>query len=102
LRFVVNCRALGMSQEEIRELLRLRAKPESNCADVNAAIDVHIHSVTKRIADLNRLLRDLTGLRRMCNQSQAVEHCKILSSLDRRGNARGRGDPSCVPTRPRQ
>lgn len=81
LGFVVNCRALDMTQDEIRRLLQLRAEPKSGCKDVNALIDEHIRDISKRISDLNALLTDLRKLRRSCNQAQADEDCKILKSL---------------------
>lgn len=81
LGFIVNCRALDMTQDEIRRILRLRADPKSGCSDVNALIDEHIGDVSKRISDLNALLTDLRRLRRSCNQAQADEDCRILRTL---------------------
>lgn len=82
LSFVVNCRKLDMTQEEIRRLLQLRADPRSGCKDTNSLIDEHITEVAKRIADLNALLRELRKLRRSCNQAQPDEECKILKNLN--------------------
>lgn len=88
LGFVVNCRKLDMTQEEIRRLLQLRANPRSGCRDVNSLIDEHINEVAKRIADLNGLLRELRKLRRSCNQAQSDEDCKILKNLNGRSASR--------------
>ena len=42
LEFILNCRALDMTLQEIRTLLRLRDAPEQGCAEVNATLDEHI------------------------------------------------------------
>jgi Cd(II)/Pb(II)-responsive transcriptional regulator len=81
LAFILNCRNLDMNQEEIRELLALRAEPSRDCGDVNALIDGHIQHVTRRVRDLQRLLKDLKSLRRSCNEARSVRECDILSTL---------------------
>ena len=53
LGFILHCRALDMTHEEIRNLLRLRDAPERGCAEVNTVLDEHIGHV----ADRMRVLR---------------------------------------------
>jgi Cd(II)/Pb(II)-responsive transcriptional regulator len=55
LRFVRHCRALDMTLDEIRVLLRFRDTPEANCAAVNELLDEHIGHVATRIAALTEL-----------------------------------------------
>jgi Cd(II)/Pb(II)-responsive transcriptional regulator len=81
LRFVVNCRKLDMTQDEIRRLLQLRAKPRTGCEDVNVLIDDHIADVARRISDLNALLSELRKLRRSCIEDTSHEDCRILKNL---------------------
>ena len=47
LSFVLNCRSLGLSQCEIRQLLTVRAAPARDCGNVNAPIDGHIEQVSQ-------------------------------------------------------
>lgn len=83
LSFVLNCRSLDMSHEEIRRLLVAQRTPGRDCADVNKLVDGHIEKVGQRISELKQLLNDLKMLRRSCAESRAVQHCEILSALSR-------------------
>src|SRR5690606_41980245 len=42
IKFILNCRTLNMSLNEIRQLLTYKDKPEKNCSDVNELIDLHV------------------------------------------------------------
>jgi Cd(II)/Pb(II)-responsive transcriptional regulator len=81
LRFVVNCRALDMTLEEIRSLLKFHDRPSENCRDVNRLLDQHIGHVAERVAELQRLGRQLRKLRRACLQEKHTGDCGILLSL---------------------
>jgi Cd(II)/Pb(II)-responsive transcriptional regulator len=79
--FIRNCRALGMSQDEIRTLLGLADQAEHGCGAVNAVFDQHIMHVDERIRELTHLKRQLTSLRQRCRTEQAVQACGILQGL---------------------
>lgn len=81
LRFVVNCRALDMTLEEIRELLRFHDHPGKDCGDVTRLLDEHIGHVAERIDELRVLQGQLRRLRRACSHGKAGEPCGILRSL---------------------
>jgi Cd(II)/Pb(II)-responsive transcriptional regulator len=83
LAFVLNCRALDMTHDEIKTLLDLRRRPNKDCGDVNVIIDGHIGQVTRRIAELKQLLAHLEALRTSCKRPHAVEDCRILNALHR-------------------
>jgi len=81
LRFIRNCRALDMSQDEIRTLLALADEPTAGCGAVNAAFDEHIAHVDERIRELTQLKLQLSALRERCHAEQAVDSCGILQGL---------------------
>ena len=81
LRFIVNCRCLDMDQDEIRRLLKLRARPPKDCTQVNAIIDQHIAHIEVRLADLHELSRQLRELRQSCNQPRDLDNCRIIDAL---------------------
>ena len=81
LRFIRYCRGLDMSLDEVRVLLRFRDQPQAECGDVNALLDEHIGHVSRRIAELRTLERELKELRRRCASAQPSEHCGILSGI---------------------
>ena len=83
LRFVRHCRALDMTLDEIRVLLRFRDAPELNCGEVNQLLDEHIGHVATRIGELRRLESELKALRKQCANGQAGDECGILSGLDK-------------------
>lgn len=83
LSFVLNCRKLDMRQDEIKNLISLRSQPAQGCGDVNAMVDLHIDDVTRRIADLKRLLRQLKTLSDSCAVGHEVRDCGILTKLRR-------------------
>ena len=81
LAFILNCRALDMTLDEIRNLLRLRDAPERGCAAVNTTLDAHISHVTERIRLLRGLHVQLKALRARCENPGTARNCGILQEL---------------------
>lgn len=81
LRFIRNCRTLDMAHDEIRALLALMDKSRDNCEPVNSLLDDHIDHVDVRIAELQRLRRQLRALRQQCRDQHAIEDCGIIHGL---------------------
>ena len=82
LQFIRHCRALDMSIDEIRELVDIRARPESNCSGVNELLDRHIGHITERINALHALEAQLRELRSCCDSILTSGDCGILQALD--------------------
>jgi Cd(II)/Pb(II)-responsive transcriptional regulator len=81
LRFIRNCRALGMTHEEIRALLALLDTPSACCGEANTLLDQHIGHVEARIRELDELKVQLARLRLQCSSEQTVSACGILQGL---------------------
>lgn len=81
LAFIRNCRALDMTLDEIRELLRLRDAPDEACAGVDRLVDEHIGHVQEKIAELRKLEAHLQALRRGCEGDRPSFECAILEGL---------------------
>lgn len=81
LRFIRNCRALDMSHEEVRLLLRQMDKAAADCQPVNDLIDEHIGHVEERIAELRQLKEQLKNLRQQCRSKKTTRKCGILRRL---------------------
>lgn len=81
LSFIVRCRALDMTLEEIRRLLTLRETPARSCGEVNALLDEHIEHVAERIIELRSLRKELQILRAQCEAGGGTEHCAVLEGL---------------------
>ncbi len=81
LSFIRHCRSLDMSIDEIRPLLRVRDRPDADCSEVNAVLDEHIEHVGERLAELQRLKRQLLALRQRCQSASRGADCGILTGL---------------------
>lgn len=81
LTFIRHCRALDMSLDEIRALLKFYDSPAKDCAGANALIDAHIDHVSHRIAELNRLKAHLLQLRTLCKAGRPARNCEMLHEL---------------------
>ena len=90
LQFVLRCRSLDMTLNEIRELLKFRDSPEQNCGAVNELLDHHIEHVTSRITELQSLEKQLKKLRMLCGRSQKAKDCQILQGLSELPNFKAR------------
>ena len=83
VRLIRQAQRLGFSLREVEELLRLRASPLTDCADVRAR-------ATEKLAEVNEKLRELSAIRgalemliQHCPGSGSAEHCSILDALNR-------------------
>jgi Cd(II)/Pb(II)-responsive transcriptional regulator len=97
LSFIRRCRSLDMALHEIRILLRFRAAPAEDCAEVNALLDTHLGHVEQRIAELRSLKRQLKALRDKCASGRPAEHCGILQGLDGGAHAPNPAGDNHVP-----
>lgn len=88
LRFIVNCRALDMTLDEIRSLLTYHDRPTEDCGEVTRLLDEHIGHVADRVAELRRLETQLRALRSACRHGKASGDCGILRSLREASSAR--------------
>jgi Cd(II)/Pb(II)-responsive transcriptional regulator len=85
LQFIRRCRALDMTLDEVRTLLRFIDTPQDDCAGVNALLDAHLGHVRQRIAELRRLEKELQHLRAQCASPRAADACGILLGLAQGG-----------------
>lgn|SRR5690606_11510398 len=81
LGFIKQCRNLGLTLGEIRELIGYQATPEKACEEINHIVDRHVQEVDARIAELTALRGQLVGLRTQCNNNRAIKDCGILQAL---------------------
>lgn len=91
LSFILHCRSLDMTLEEIRQLQRLKDVPGETCEEVNNLLDAHIGHVAERIAALRRLQVQLRALRDRCSSARPVKDCKILTGLSAGQALRSKG-----------
>jgi Cd(II)/Pb(II)-responsive transcriptional regulator len=81
LRFIRNCRALDMTHDEIRTVLRLMDCQSDRCESIDALLDAHIGHVDTRLAELQHLKAQLIELREQCKGGGTVDACGIVHGL---------------------
>jgi len=81
LRFIGNCRALDMSLDEIRALLRFIDHPGDDCSPVDALVAEHLGHVRERLRSLRQLERQLELLQRACGHAEPNAVCGIVLAL---------------------
>jgi Cd(II)/Pb(II)-responsive transcriptional regulator len=81
LGFIKQCRHLGLTLEEIRELMRFQENPDQTCNDINRIVDAHVDEVDRRMAELAALRAQLVTLRTQCHSDRTVKDCGILRNL---------------------
>jgi DNA-binding transcriptional MerR regulator len=67
LRFIKHAQELGFSLKEIKELLNLRIRPRSSCADVRRSAEAKIAEVEEKIRHLEAMRDALRQLARGCS-----------------------------------
>jgi Cd(II)/Pb(II)-responsive transcriptional regulator len=81
LRFIRHCRALDLSLDEIRALLRVRDDPQADCTAANELVHQHLEDVRQRMDELAQLRDQLEALERLCRHGRPSAQCGILEEL---------------------
>jgi len=81
LNFVRRTRNLGFSIEEIRTLLRLSNKTDTDCCEVTEIANNHLGETERKIADLKALADELRSLITSCAGGISVVDCRIIEAF---------------------
>lgn len=81
LQFILHCRTLDMSLDEVRVLLQYWDTPDKNCGEVNELLEEHIETVETRMQELRQLKQHLIQLRQKCTTEAPAESCGILHAI---------------------
>jgi MerR family transcriptional regulator, copper efflux regulator len=82
LRFIKHAQELGFSLKEIKDLLSLRVRPGSSCADVRRKTESKMADVDMKIRRLQAIKQALSKLTATCVGEGPVSACSILEALD--------------------
>jgi DNA-binding transcriptional MerR regulator len=83
LTFIKTAQRLGLSLDEIAEILSLRERGEAPCSYVRQAISEQLRTIDKRIADLQLLRRELRDLEAAADALPEVDGatCRIIEHV---------------------
>lgn len=77
--FIKNCRALGFSIEEIKQMQILQQQPQQHCHSVDELLALHLIQIDEKIVQLEQIKQRLQGLQG-CNEHM-ISHCKVINGL---------------------
>lgn len=80
LTFIRRARSLGLSLDDVRELMTLTDDPARPCEAVDAIVGSHLREVERKLADLARLRGELRRMLTSC-KSGRVSDCRIIEAL---------------------
>ena len=82
LRFIKRSQELGFSLKEVKELLTLRVRASSGCADVRRRAEAKIVDVDEKIHHLLEIKKALQRLTDTCSGRGPISTCTILHILN--------------------
>ena len=82
LHFIKNCRTLGFSLNEIKQLNQLRTNRKADCDNADKLINKHLEQVQNKIKQLHEIETFLKSISH-CNQ-HSIENCKVISGIDQK------------------
>lgn len=83
--FILRAKTIGLSLDEIRELLDIRLEAsQHSCAEVKAITQTKLDDVDIKIAELMRIRLALKKINDACcgHADDNASHCSILEALD--------------------
>ncbi|WP_434357334.1 Zn(2+)-responsive transcriptional regulator [Parasalinivibrio latis] len=85
IQFIIRAKGVGLSLDEIRELLTIRLEAtEHSCAEVKHITQAKLDEIDHKIAELNRIRKALKRINDACcgHDDDDASHCSILTALD--------------------
>ncbi|ENF8750623.1 Zn(2+)-responsive transcriptional regulator [Vibrio fluvialis] len=83
--FILKAKELGLSLEEIKELLEIRLEAtEHSCAEVKSITSAKLALIDEKIAELMRIRSALKKINDACcgHRDDDASHCSILAALE--------------------
>ena len=84
LRFIRRAQELGFTLKEIKELLAIRVKSGSSCADVRRKAEAKIADVDEKLRHLRAIREALFHITATCSGRGPATDCSILEALSGR------------------
>ncbi len=84
--FILKAKALGLSLEDIKELLEIKLEAtEHSCAEVKAITSAKLAVINHKIAELDSIRQALEKINDACcgGLDDDASHCSILAALER-------------------
>lgn len=83
--FILKAKALGLSLDEIKELLEIKLEAtEHSCAEVKSITSAKLQLIDEKITELTRIRMALKKINDACcgDSDDDASHCSILAALE--------------------
>ena len=80
LDFIMRCRNLGFSLEEIRSLLGLSVEQDASCVAIDVIVQAHLDDIEAKQKALAEMAADLRNMLASCAQD-TVATCSVVRTL---------------------
>ena len=80
LQFILRSRALGFTQEEVRQLTDVAHQQRPACVEVHDLLQEHVIDVQMRVSELQRMERALIRLKDKCHDG-TLHDCPVIDEL---------------------
>lgn len=80
LQFILRCRRIGLSQDEIRQLVNIDTKASSKCDEVNELLAEHLTSLRHKLDDLKQMEISISRLKGKCKNG-TLGDCPVIVEL---------------------
>ncbi len=81
IEFIKRAQSVGFSLAEIKDLLKLRLTPSSECTPIKTKTQKKIQEVELKISELKKILSALKKFESKCDGHEPSSHCSILDGL---------------------
>lgn len=82
IRFIRQAQGLGFSLREIKDLLVLRAAPDTDCADIRKQASAKLIEVERKIRQLEEIGSALKSVIASCPSRGGLDDCSIIGALE--------------------
>lgn len=79
--FIKQAQLVGFSLSEIKDILKLKLTPKSECAPIKLKTRKKIDEVQNKIIELQKILKALKNFESKCSGHETTEKCSILDGL---------------------
>jgi len=80
LQFILRCRSIGLTQDEIRQLTGIDLKVSAKCDDVNELLSEHLVMLRHKLDELKQMEASISRLKDKC-QNGTLGDCPVIVEL---------------------
>ena len=81
VQFIKGAQRIGFTLNEISELIRLEQDQDAHCSDLQERTEAKVRAIDEKIAELQRMRKELVKLVGTCPPDQLLARCELMSCL---------------------